>query len=105
MELQSIQKLVCDFTKEKGINTEVSVRALDLVSEVGELSKEILKGTNYGIEEFKVTEGFKSEVGDVLFALICLANEAKIDLEESLKAVIAKYEGRFASKGHLGSDK
>jgi len=105
MELKAMQQMIHNFTTEKGINTEVSVRMLDLVSEVGELSKEILIGANYGTRKLDISEGFKSEVGDILFSLICLANEAEVDLEESLIIVLEKYKKRFINKGHIGSEK
>jgi len=51
----------------------------------------------------KKTEEWDSEVGDVLFSLICIANETETNLEDCLKHVIDKYEKRFADKGDLGS--
>ena len=52
---------------------------LDLVSEIGEVSKELLKSSDYGKGDLKVTEDMKKEMGDVLFSLIVLANELDID--------------------------
>ena len=74
-----------------------------MTSEVGELSKEVLKGTNYGSKNFKKTEEWKSEIGDVLFSLICIANQTDTNLEDSLNYVLDKYEKRLAAKGDLGS--
>jgi len=96
--------MVNKFTKEKNINAQVEIRIIDIASEVGELSKEVLKGINYGSKKFKVTEEWKSEIGDVLFSLICIANETEIDLQDSLMTVLDKYEKRFNRKGHLGSE-
>lgn len=103
MRLQHIQEVVESFTESKGMNSNVNVRIIDLVSEVGELSKEVLKGTAYGNKVFSKTEEWNSEVGDVLFSLICLANETNTNLEECLNQVLNKYEKRFNSKGDLGS--
>lgn len=105
MNLSEIQDLVNKFTKDKSMNSTVSVRIIDLASEVGELSKEVLKGTNYGSDNFKKTEEWKSEIGDVLFSLICIANETNTNLEDSLNYVLNKYEKRFSSKGDLSSGK
>ncbi|RKD28858.1 hypothetical protein BET03_07170 [Thermohalobacter berrensis] len=93
------------FTKEKAINSRVDIRIIDLASEVGELSKEVLKGTDYGNKKFEKTKEWKSELGDVLFSLICIANETNTDLEECLNSVLNKYEERFKNKGDLGSSK
>lgn len=48
MNLSDIKNKIKKFAKEKGISSEVYIRVIDLASEVGELSKEVLKGTNYG---------------------------------------------------------
>ncbi len=56
MNLLEVQDLVNNFTKDKNINSPVNIRIIDLASEVGELSKEVLKGTNYGSRQFKKTE-------------------------------------------------
>ena len=57
----------------------VSARLLDISSELGELNKEFLKATKYGTQNFEVTEDFILEYGDVLYALLSLANETNID--------------------------
>lgn len=103
MNLFEVQSLIKKFTEDKKINSPVEVRIIDLTSEVGELSKEVLKGTNYGNKEFKKTNEWDSEIGDVLFSLICIANQTETNLEDCLNYVLNKYEKRFASKGDLGS--
>lgn len=104
MNLFEVQDLIKKFTEEKNMNSSVNIRIIDLASEVGELSKEVLKGTHYGRKEFQKTEEWDSEIGDVLFSLICIANETKTNLEDCLKYVLDKYEKRFANKGDLGSE-
>lgn len=103
MDLSDIQDRINKFTKDKSINSSVPVRIIDLASEVGELSKEVLKGTNYGNEQFRKTEEWENEIGDVLFSLICIANETDTNLEECINFVLTKYERRFDNKGDLGS--
>lgn len=72
----------------------MGVRIIDLASEVGELSKEFLKGTNYGSKEFEKTEDWDTEISDALFSLICVANQTQTNLEICLKQVLDKYEKR-----------
>lgn len=103
MELSHLQRLVKDFTQDKGIESKVEVRIIDLVSELGELSKEILKSTNYGRSDFTSSQQFKEELGDVFFSLISIANESNTNLEESLKIVLEKYNDRFAQRGGIDS--
>ncbi|WP_432662198.1 MazG nucleotide pyrophosphohydrolase domain-containing protein [Wukongibacter baidiensis] len=104
MELIEIQKKIEKFTNEKNLNISPNVRIIDLVSEVGEMAKEILKATDYGKKNFIANEDWQEEMGDVLFSLICLANSTDINLEESLYKVLKKYEERFNIKGDIGSD-
>ncbi len=82
----------------------VEARVLDIQSEVGELSKEILKSTKYGTLPFTLSENFRMEFGDVLYALLSLANETEIDANASLDMAIEKLNKRMAAKNNLGSD-
>ncbi|MBU2036319.1 hypothetical protein KKC36_02635, partial [Patescibacteria group bacterium] len=45
----------------------------------------------------------KSELGDVLYSLITVANSLDIDLEEALDLVLEKYQKRL-EKGSAGSE-
>ncbi|MDP4146536.1 MAG: MazG nucleotide pyrophosphohydrolase domain-containing protein [Bacillota bacterium] len=103
MKLLGPQDQVSKFIKDKCINSKIDIRIIDLISEVGELSKEILKGTNYGNKQFEKTKDWESEIGDVFFSLICIANETDTNLEDCLNYVLKKYEKRFTDNGDLGS--
>lgn len=103
MNLTDLQKDVLSFVSDNNLETTVETRLLDLVSEVGELSKEILKGSDYGKEEFQITSNLSDEFGDVLFSLICIANSTDVDLEKALKAALYKYRKRIEQTGQLGS--
>jgi NTP pyrophosphatase (non-canonical NTP hydrolase) len=98
-EMSTLQRTVASFADEAGIEALVHVRLLDLVSEVGELSKEVLKATDYGRAPFNPPESWAVEVGDVLFALMCLANSTCVDLE----AALDKYRERTALGHDAGS--
>ena len=95
---------VKQFVKQHGIETKVEARLLDLISEVGELSKEWLKGSDYGNEQLKPTKGWEDELGDVMFSLTCIANTTGVSLEKALESALKKYARRFSCKGHIGSD-
>lgn len=101
MNFFEAQDSVRKFIEDKNINSSVGVRIIDLASEVGELSKEFLKGADYGKKEFEKTEEWDLEIGDVLFSLICIANQTQTDLESCLKHILEKYEKRFYEKGDL----
>ena len=105
MDLLEFQNEILSFVSEKNLGTTIEIRMIDLISEIGELSKEILKSSNYGKEEFKNTDNLLVEFGDVLFSLICVANSANIDLEKSLNCALSKYKRRFEDNGRIESEK
>jgi len=105
MEVSYLQSKVYNFAKENNLETKIESRLLDLVSEVGELSKEFLKSSNYGKEKFENTDKWINEFGDVLFSLICVANKTEIDIEIALDKAFNKYEKRFNEKGNISSGK
>lgn len=101
--MKEIQEKVNDMIKKYSLDSSIEVRFIDLVSEIGELGKEILKSNDYGKTEFLKTNNLESEVGDVLFSLVCIANKLDIDLKDALDGVIEKYNSRFLEKGNIGS--
>ena len=101
--LKDLQVMVEDFTKKYNLGLDSGLRYVDLVSEMGELGKEILKGNDYGTKEFVKTDNLDIEFGDTLFSFMCLANSLDINLQDSLFLVLDKYTKRFESKGDIGS--
>lgn len=98
-----MQKIVKKFVTEHGLACGEKIRFMDLVSEVGELGKEIIKGTDYGKVAYTSTQNVKSEVGDCLFSLLALCCELDIDANEALTDSMLKYRKRFEDKADIGS--
>ncbi|HTE27183.1 nucleotide pyrophosphohydrolase [Flavitalea sp.] len=76
-----------------------------LVEEVGELSRLMVR--KYGDQSFKASDGGKDmadEIADVLWVLICLANQTGVDLTDALEKNIQKKNARDAER-HLNNDK
>ena len=73
------------------------------MSELGEVAKEILKMSDYGRKPLKYKEEIKSELGDLLYSIITIANSFDVNLEEALKMVLEKYKKRL-KKGSAGSE-
>jgi NTP pyrophosphatase (non-canonical NTP hydrolase) len=96
--LPDFQARVAEFTREHQLEHSAAARMLDLVSETGEAAKEMLKGTNYGATEFAATCAWDEELGDVFFALVCLANVTNVNLDESLETVLEKYRARIVGR-------
>ena len=85
------------------MSENLSVRYMDLISEVGELGKEILKGTNYGEKDFSAGENLELELGDCLFALLSICNICHVDAETALNRTFEKLERRLQATGSIGS--
>ena len=54
--MNSIQEKVDELIKKYNLESSVEIRFIDLISELGELGKEILKGNEYGKKVFCNTE-------------------------------------------------
>ncbi len=100
-----MQNKVEVFCEKYNLKSDASIRSLDLVSEVRELCKEVIKGSDYGTKDFKKTDNLALEIGDTLFSLCALCNELDIDMDEALNKVLDKYENRFKNKGTISSSK
>ena len=103
MTLPAFQETVATFVAEHQLETSVEVRMLDLVSEIGEVAKEVLKASQYGHRPFQPTDTWSGELADAFFSLICVANGTGVNLEVALAEVLTKYEQRLALKGEAGS--
>jgi NTP pyrophosphatase (non-canonical NTP hydrolase) len=76
-----------------------------LMEEVGELSRILVR--KYGEQSFKSGESDKDmsdEMADVLWVLICLANQTGVDLTKALEKNFEKKNNRDATR-HLNNEK
>ena len=101
--MKDLQKKVQVFVKKHNLTHSPEISALDLISEIGEVAKEILKSGDYGKNTPQKTTEMKGELGDALYSLITLANSLDIDLEEALNMVLEKYEKRIKKTDSSGS--
>jgi len=92
MEIKEAQKLIDDWVKTIGVRyfNELTNMAI-LTEEVGEVARIIAR--KYGEQSFKDSDKEKKlddEFADVLFVLICLANQTGVDLTDALKRNLEK---------------
>ena len=92
MEIKDLQAEVDKWINTIGVRyfNELTNMAI-LTEEVGEVARIISR--KYGEQSFKEGEKNKDlgdELADVLWVLVCLANQTGIDLEDALKKNIAK---------------
>lgn len=100
MTISQSQTLVDDWIKKYGVRyfNELTNMAL-LTEEVGELARIIAR--KYGEQSFKESETNRDpaeEMADVLFVLICLANQTGVNLEEALTKNLAKKTERDVNR-------
>lgn len=92
MHLEEAQKTVDKWIKTMGVRyfNELTNMAL-LTEEVGEVARIIAR--KYGEQSFKKTEADKElsdELADVLFVLICIANQTGVNLTEAFEKNLQK---------------
>ena len=105
MTIQEAQQTVDEWIKTYGVRyfSELTNMAV-LTEEVGELARVIAR--KYGDQSFKAgeKENLGEEMADVLWVLICLANQTGVDLTEELKKSIEKKTKRDAER-HINKEK
>lgn len=106
MTIQQAQQDVDQWIKTVGVRYFNELTNLGiLMEEVGELSRLMVR--KYGEQSFKESDKGKElgdEMADVLFVLICLANQTGIDLTAALEKNFEKKNVRDAER-HKENDK
>jgi NTP pyrophosphatase (non-canonical NTP hydrolase) len=106
LTLREAQEQVDHWIKTVGVRYFNELTNLGiLVEEVGELSRLMVR--TYGEQSFKESDKGKDlgdEMADVLWVLICLANQTGVDLTEALKKNFEKKNIRDAER-HKGNEK
>ncbi len=105
MTLKEAQKIVDDWIKTYGVRyyNELTNMAL-LTEEVGEVAR--IMARLYGEQSAKPGEklDLADELADVLFVLICIANQTGIDLTEALEKNLQKKTQRDKTR-HINNPK
>ncbi|MDN3550917.1 nucleotide pyrophosphohydrolase [Mucilaginibacter aquaedulcis] len=106
MEIKEAQQLVDKWINTMGIRyfNELTNTAI-LMEEVGEVAR--IMARQYGEQSYKKSDtevNLAEEMADVLFVLICLANQTGIDLTEALLKNLEKKSIRDADR-HKNNEK
>ncbi len=106
LTLNDAQQQVDQWIKTVGVRYFNELTNLGiLVEEVGELSRLMVR--IYGEQSFKESDKNKNladEMADVLWVLICLANQTGVNLTEALQKNFEKKNIRDADR-HINNDK
>lgn len=100
MEIKEAQELVDKWINTTGVRyfNELTNTAI-LMEEVGEVAR--IMARKYGEQSFKKSDedvDLADEMADVLFVLICLANQTGIDLTDALNKNMDKKSIRDATR-------
>ncbi|MHC2993015.1 pyrophosphatase [Pontibacter sp. HJ8] len=100
MTIAEAQHIVDTWIKENGVRyfNELTNMAI-LTEEVGEVAR--IMARQYGEQSFKKSDEGKqlpNELADVLFVLICIANQTGIDLTEALRKNLEKKTARDSDR-------
>lgn len=105
LTLKKAQETVDKWIKTYGVRyfSELTNMAV-LTEEVGELAR--IMARKYGDQSFKAGEPTdpSDEMADVLWVLLCLANQTGVDLTEAFKKNLEKKTKRDATR-HLNNEK
>ena len=110
MEIREAQQLIDQWINTVGVRyyNELTNTAI-LMEEVGEVAR--LMARLYGEQSFRLAEeavtareDLADEMADVLFVLICLANQTGVDLSGALKKNLEKKTRRDAER-HVNNEK
>jgi NTP pyrophosphatase (non-canonical NTP hydrolase) len=106
MEIKALQQKVDDWIKTYGVRyfSELTNTAI-LMEEVGEVAR--IMARKYGEQSFKNEEekaDLADELADVLWVLVCLANQTGVDLESAIQANFDKKTMRDKTR-HLDNKK
>lgn len=105
MTIKEAQKAVDNWIKEYGVRyfSELTNMAV-LTEEVGELARVMAR--KYGDQSFKAgeEENLGDEMADILWVLICLANQTGVDLTEEFKKNLEKKTNRDSLR-HISNPK
>ena len=106
LTLRSAQERVDEWIRTIGVRYFSELTNLGiLMEEVGELSRLMVR--TYGEQSFKESDtgsDLGDEMADVLWVLICLANQTGVDLSDAFAKNMAKKTGRDATR-HRDNDK
>ena len=105
MEIKELQERVDAWIREYGVRyfSELTNMAC-LTEEVGELARVMAR--KYGDQSFKAGENanLADEMADVLWVLVCLANQTGVNLTEALRKSIEKKTRRDKER-HINNPK
>jgi NTP pyrophosphatase (non-canonical NTP hydrolase) len=102
MDLQPLK----EFVAKHHLEAQPAYSLLDIMSELGEVAKELLKATDYGRRTGTADAArMREEIGDLMFAVAYLSTLYEVDPEAAMWDSVRKFEGRLEhNRGNMESD-
>lgn len=104
MSLRGLQSAIDQWIKQNGGYWDEMSLLARLTEEVGELAREY--NHQFGAKKKKATETTSSvedELADVLWLILCMANQQNVDMEAAFERVMTKLQVRDANRFTSGS--
>jgi NTP pyrophosphatase (non-canonical NTP hydrolase) len=106
MEIAKLQEEIDDWIRKYGVRYfEIQTNTLLLMEEIGELSRMVAR--MYGEQSFKIDitpeeqkRKMQDELGDILFVLICIANQTQTNLQDVMEKNLLKKSQRDHVRHH-----
>ncbi|MBV9864919.1 MAG: hypothetical protein JO316_06185 [Abitibacteriaceae bacterium] len=95
MDLQPLR----EFIAQHNLETQPAFSLLDVVSELGDVAKVLLKSTDYGQRPTDTdSTQMREAIGDLMFAVAYLSTLYDVDPEAALWESVRKFESKLQSR-------
>jgi len=105
MTIELLQKTIDEWSKRYGVSNYNELTNMAILSEeVGEVAR--IMARRYGEQSAKPNEelNLADELADVIFVVICIANQTGIDLTQALQQNLEKKTSRDKER-HINNEK
>ena len=104
--LEEIQTAVNDWIQQNGGYWSPLGMLAAVMEELGELSREIMHLTSTKKKKSDETmNSMDAELGDLLYAIICIANSYNISLDDAIAQSMKKYQKRDKNRFDMKKEK
>ncbi len=86
--MRELQRIVTEAADRLGLHATAPTMLLDLQVRLGALAAEILHATENGRRPYRPAPGWDLALGDLAFALVNLADQTGVDLDQAVRIVV-----------------
>jgi len=97
------QDRIAQMLREYGMSHDAYIRGIDCMTELGDVSNDMLQYTDFGREPRDDMRFLHAQIGDVCFSLIALAHVCNVDIEQAREDTMRTYQQRYTTSGRVSS--